>query len=166
MKNVTLLCCLFMAAALAFTSCSPQDEALIQNGDLIEEHATYENFVKVNKTPELHTNSFDKEPLVKESAAKNNICDVCNPHISDFAVYNLGGNDRGFGISGGRNHPCSYELFWGTGAGSGYTVNWANGPFAHMTFNGPGTYQVWVNLRSGTGNTACIVAQYVTVTIP
>lgn len=149
---------------ITFTSYSPQG-ALIQNGDLIEEHATDEDFVKMDKTPELHTVNFDKEPLVKESAAKNNICNICNPYISNFSVYNLGGNDRG-GLVVDVTTLVAMNFSGEQALVSGYTVNSTNGPFAHMTFNGPGTYQVWVNLRSGTGDAACIVPDYITVTIP
>ena len=177
MKNLTLLCYSFILVALSFTACTPDQEmltdistedALIQTGDLIEENATYEEFLEMNENSELYTSLEKEESLSKELSPnyKNNICTVCNPNIYNISVYNLGGYDRGFGVSGGRNHPCSYQIFWGTGAGEGYTVNWTSGGFASMTFSGPGTYDVWVNLKSGTGGSSCIVADYVTVTIP
>ncbi len=90
MKNLTLWCCLFVLAALSFTACTPKD-VFPQNGDVIEQSATYEDFVKMDKTPELHTVDFDKvSPLSKDPDAKNNVCSVCAPQIYSISVYNLG----------------------------------------------------------------------------
>ncbi len=175
-KSILFSLLAMMAVAVFLTSCEQEEiitntvvsteDVLLQTGDFIEENVSYEEFLEMDKNSESYTLEFEKgESLSTElnSNNKNNICTVCNPSIYNISVYNLGGNNRGFGVSGGRNHPCSYELVWGPTPE--YTVNWASVPFAHITFPGPGTYDVWVNLVSGTGNSACIIAEYVTVSI-
>jgi len=169
MKNLKVLIAVAMAVLFMMTSCTEEEsttQAILQDGNMIEETATHDQFLKINE--EMEAQGYEPvtvtENLITEMEDRNGFCPPCYPWLSDISTYNLGGNNRGFGVSGGRHHPCSYQLFWGPD--SGVTLNWQNGGFASMTFPGPGTYKVWVNLKSKEpGGVSCIVGNYTTVII-
>lgn len=171
MKNlITIFTITIMVMLLA--SCGKQEpitdlQAEYQNGDMINEVANYVDFVKLNEQIEAEgyepitiTEDINLEELMIEDRS----CSPCYPWLSDISVYNLGGNNRGFSVNGGRHHPCSYELSWYV-AGSGTIINWQSGGFASMTFPSSGTYHICVVLTSSTTGTSCYAFSDINITI-
>lgn len=165
LKSILFSLMAIAAISIVMTSCEKEATPLIEKvsveqstyktGDLIDDVSTMEEFNSLMRSENLSLAIEENEVrLQNNEGVELRNCSTCKPKIYSVNVYDLGNNEIGLGVSGGRHYPCDYNISFHHG--SDVQTIWTYGGFGRFKLlNGMGHYCLNVKLKSCTPVGSC-----------